>query len=100
MSTLEKFQKEAPKVQQAYAGLINSLIDLSNLDGKTKQLIYIAMKIVNDDENAILHHVPMAKQTGATRDEIKETVLLSLSVIGLKGVSKYLDKCLTAYDAS
>ncbi len=98
MSTQKTFQKEAPEVQQAYAGVINSLIGLKNLNAKTKQLIYIAMKIVNDDENAVLHHVPMAKAAGATRDEVKETVLLSLSVIGLKGISKYLDKCLSIFD--
>jgi len=98
MSTLQTFQEEAPEVQQAYAGVINALIGLKSLDGKTKQLIYIAMKIVNDDENAVLHHIPMAKMAGATRDEVKETILLSLSVIGLKGISKYLDSCLSAYD--
>ncbi|MER3318050.1 MAG: carboxymuconolactone decarboxylase family protein [Allomuricauda sp.] len=98
MSTLKTFQEEAPEVQQAYAGVIDSLIGLKNLDAKTKQLIFIAMKIVNDDENAVLHHVPMSKAAGATREEIKETVLLSLSVIGLKGISKYLDKCLNAFD--
>ena len=98
MNTLQTFQKEAHEVQQAYAAVINSLIGLKNLDSKTKQLIYIAMKIVTDDENAVLHHVPIAKVAGATREEIKETVLLSLTVIGLKGISKFLDSCLSAYD--
>lgn len=98
MNTLQTFQKEAHEVQQAYAAVINSLIGLKNLDSKTKQLIYIAMKIVTDDEIAVLHHVPIAKVAGATREEIKETVLLSLTVIGLRGISKFLDSCLAAYD--
>ena len=98
MSTLETFQKEASEVQQAYAGVIDFLIGLKNLDGKTKQLINLSMKIVNDDENAVLCNIPMARTAGATRDEMKDTVLLSLSVIGFKEISKYLDICLTTYD--
>jgi alkylhydroperoxidase/carboxymuconolactone decarboxylase family protein YurZ len=30
----------------------------------------------------------MAKKLGATRDEIKDTILITLSVVGLKGVVK------------
>jgi len=95
---LEIFQTEAPDVQQAYAGVINSLIALKGLDPKTKQLIYIGMKVATNDENAIIHHVPMAKNAGASRDEIKETILLSLTVCGLAGISKFLPMALEIYD--
>ena len=95
---LEVFQKEAPEVQEAYAEVINVLIKSKGLDAKTKQLIYIAMKVVTDDRNAIKYHVPMAKVAGATRAEVKDTILLSLTVNGLKGISKYLPDALEIYD--
>ncbi len=97
-SPLQVFVKECPDVQQAYAGFINSLIGLKALDAKTKQLIYIAMKIVSDDDAAIKAHIPMAKNAGATREEIKAVIQLSISVIGLKAVNKFLPQALEAYD--
>ena len=95
---LQRFASESPEVQKAYAGFIQSLIELEGLDTKTKQLIYIGMKMVTDDERAIRMHVPMAKQAGATRDEVKATVLLGLTVIGLKAASKFLPLVLESYD--
>ena len=95
---LEVFKKEAPEVQEAYAGVINALIQSNGLDAKTKQLIYIAMKVVTDDSNAIKYHVPMAKAAGATREEIRDTIILTLTINGLKGISKYLPEALSVYN--
>lgn len=95
---LELFMKESPEIQNAYAEFIQSLIDDKGLDNKTKQLIYIGMKMIADDERAVKMHVPMAKNAGATRDEVKTTILLGLSVIGLKAASKYLPIVLECYD--
>ncbi len=95
---LEIFKTEAPEVQEAYAGLINALIASKGLDPKTKQLVYIAMKVVADDKNAIRYHIPMAKSAGASRDEVKEVILLSLTVNGLKGITTYLADALDIYD--
>ncbi len=97
---LDVFKQEAPEVQKAYADVINTLIASNHLDQKTKQLLYIAMKVVTDDTNAILYHIPMAKTAGATRDEIKETIVLSITIIGLKGISKYLSQALEIYEES
>jgi AhpD family alkylhydroperoxidase len=95
---LETFQKEYPELQQAYAGVINTLIKSNVLDAKTKQLIYIAMKVVTDDKNAVKYHVPMAKAVGATREEIKETIALSITINGLKGISSFLPDAIETYD--
>ena len=70
MNTLQTFVNEAPEVQKAYIGFINSLINLKDLDAKTKQLIYIGMKMNADDPKAVKMHVPMAKNAGASREEI------------------------------
>ena len=97
-NSLQTFLDEAPKVQKSYAEFIQSLIEDEGLDNKTKQLIYIGMKMIADDERAVRMHVPMAKNAGATREEVKTTVLLGLSVIGMKAASKYLPLVLESFD--
>ncbi|MCW4009724.1 MAG: carboxymuconolactone decarboxylase family protein [Candidatus Bathyarchaeota archaeon] len=92
------FQEESPEVAAAFNKLIETIAKPSALDAKTKQLLYIAMKIVTDDQGAALAHVPFAKKLGATREEIRETVLLTLTVVGLKGINTSLVSILDAYD--
>jgi AhpD family alkylhydroperoxidase len=92
------FQSESPEVAGAFNKLIEAIAKPSALDGKTKQLLYIAMKIVTDDVGAALAHVSYAKKAGASKEEIRETVLLTLTVVGLKGVNTALVPLLEAYD--
>jgi alkylhydroperoxidase/carboxymuconolactone decarboxylase family protein YurZ len=92
------FQEESPEIASAFNKLIETIAKPSALDGKTKNLLYIAMKIVTDDVGAALVHVSFAKKLGATREEIRETVLLTLTVVGLKGVNTTLASALEAYD--
>jgi alkylhydroperoxidase/carboxymuconolactone decarboxylase family protein YurZ len=94
----EVFQEESPEVFERFNELIQSLVETKGLDPKTKQLIYLGMKVVQGDDTAITFHVPMAKQAGASRDEVKETILLTLTVCGLKGVNTHLVKALEIYD--
>jgi len=92
------FQEESPEIAAAFNNLIDTLAKPSALDGKTKNLLYIAMKIVADDEGAALAHVPFAKKLGASREEIRETVLLTITVVGLKGINTTLVRALETYD--
>jgi len=50
------------------------------------------------DGTAVFFHVKMAKQLGATRDEIRDTILITLSVCGLSGVASCLATALEADD--
>ena len=97
-TTLNTFQREAPEVSKAFDGLVEALKLTDGLDAKTKQLIYIGIKSSLGDSTAVFFHVKMAKQLGATRDEIKDTILITLTVCGLKGVSTCLQTALEAYD--
>ncbi len=100
MNPLEVFQKEAPDVAKAFDGLIDALIKTPGLDAKTKQLVYIGIKSAMGDTTAVYFHVPMAKKLGATREEIRDTILITLSVCGLKGVATCLPPALDIYDKS
>lgn len=97
-STLNTFQQEAPEVAKAFDGLVEALKSTTGLDAKTKQLVYIGIKSSLGDPTAVFFHVKMAKQLGATREEIKDTILITLTVSGLKGVSTCLQTALEAYD--
>ncbi len=97
-SGYQLFQEESPEVAVAFNKLIEAIAKPSALDSKTKHLIYIAMKIVTGDVGAALAHVPFAKKLGATREEIRETVLLTLTVVGLKGINTALANTLETYD--
>lgn len=83
---MELFQKEAPEVAEAFGNLIKSIAGSKGIDGKTKQLIYIAMKASVGDESAVRAHIPMAKQMGATRAEVIDAILMTLTVSGIRGV--------------
>lgn len=83
---MDIFLQEAPEVAKAFDGLIQSLVTTKGLDEKTKQLIYIAMKAAQGDDMALRFHVPMAKQLGATKEEVVDAILLTLTVCGIKGV--------------
>ncbi|WP_286856416.1 MULTISPECIES: carboxymuconolactone decarboxylase family protein [Sphingobacterium] len=92
------FKQEAPEVFAGFNGLVESLMGTTALDAKTKQLIYLGMKVAQGDATAVMFHVPMAKKLGASRDEVKETILLTLTVCGLKGINTSLIQALEIYD--
>ncbi len=98
MNPLDIFQKEAPEVAKAFDGLIEALKDTTGLDAKTKQLVYIGIKATLGDTTAIYYHVQMAKKLGATREEIRDTILITLTVCGLKGVASCLPTAMEIYD--
>jgi alkylhydroperoxidase/carboxymuconolactone decarboxylase family protein YurZ len=98
-SPMELFKKEAPEVADAFNDLIKALINLKGLDGKTKQLIYIAMKASVGDETAVKAHIPMAKALGASKEEVVEAILLTLTVSGISGVLKSLPYVIMEYNS-
>jgi alkylhydroperoxidase/carboxymuconolactone decarboxylase family protein YurZ len=91
-------QEEAPKAAQAFYALLESVYSGSGLDEKTGQLIYIGIRASQGDHSAVTAHVPMAKKAGVTRQELKETIVLTLGICGVTGVVHCLAPALDAYD--
>jgi len=91
-------QTEAPQVAQAFHGLIEAISSGDHLDAKTRQLIYIGIKASQGESGAVTAHVPMAKKEGATREEIRDTILLTLTVCGVQGLTHCLVPALEAYE--
>jgi alkylhydroperoxidase/carboxymuconolactone decarboxylase family protein YurZ len=76
------FNEEAPAHAQAWMGLVQGLSNASALDQKTHNLAYLAVLAVLGRTSGIAFHVQMAKQAGATRDEVISAVLVGLPPAG------------------
>jgi alkylhydroperoxidase/carboxymuconolactone decarboxylase family protein YurZ len=61
-------------------------------------LIYIAMKASQGDATAIAFHVKMAKDLGATKQEVVDAILLTLTVCGINGVANCLPFVIKEYN--
>jgi len=94
----EVFRNEAPQVAAAFDNLIGAISSQGGLDAKTRQLIYIGIKASQGDAGAVAAHVPMAKASGATREEIRDTLLLTLTVSGVQGIAHCLVPALDTFE--
>jgi alkylhydroperoxidase/carboxymuconolactone decarboxylase family protein YurZ len=93
------FKNEAPQVAAAFDSLIGAISSQEGLEAKTQQLIYIGIKASQGDKGAVVAHIPMAKSQGATRDEIRDTILLTLTTSGVLGIANCLVPALEAYES-
>lgn len=94
----EVFQKEAPQVSKAFFDMYGAISAAGGLDAKTLQLIYIGIKASQGQVGSVAAHVPMAKKEGATREEIRDTILITLMTCGVDGIASCLIPALEAYD--
>jgi alkylhydroperoxidase/carboxymuconolactone decarboxylase family protein YurZ len=90
-------QKESPQVSKAFTNLITA-VSAGGPDAKTRQLIFIGIKASQGDASAVAAHVPMAKSEGASRDEVLGTILMTLPVSGIQGITNCLIPALEAYE--
>ena len=81
-------------------GLVESLVEMTGPDPKNRHLVFIAVKSALRDKVAVRNHVPLAKQLGATRAELEQTICLALSACRLARGASCLQLALDVYDAS
>ncbi len=93
----EIFQKECPEVAARFGDLIEAQKALKGLDTKTKQLINIAIKTANRNPKGVQMHALMAKNEGATRDEVIGAVVLNLHHSGFAKVLECLPATLEGF---
>jgi AhpD family alkylhydroperoxidase len=79
----EKFQKEFPEVSNAYELLGKAVHNAGPLDEKTRALIKLAISTGARLEGAVHSHTKKALDTGCSKEEIKQTIILALPTIGL-----------------
>lgn len=96
-TAFKTFSEEAPQPAEAWMKLVQGLSSASSLDYKTHNLAYLAVLAALGRINGIPFHVKMAKQAGASRDEIISAILVGLPPAG-HVVTEALPVAVTAYD--
>ncbi len=94
----ELFQKEFPEVAASFNELVEAQKSLEGLDSKMKQLINIAIQTANKNPDGVKMHAFMAKNEGATREEITGAVVLNLHHSGLSSVLKCLPAAIDGFE--
>lgn len=80
--THRRFRAVYPQVAAAYEQLGQCTQEWGPLDKKTRELIKLGVAVGDKHEGAVHSHTRRALDAGATPDEIRHSVLLSLTTIG------------------
>ena len=94
----ELFERECPEVAARFNDLIDAQKALKGLDSKTKQLINIAIQTANRNSRGVKLHAMMAKNEGATREEIVGAVVLNLHHSGFASVMECLPAAIDCFE--
>ncbi len=93
------FVRECPELASSFDSLVEVQRSMKGLDGKTKQLINIALQTAQRNKRGIRFHAAMAKGQGATRDEVIGAVVMNLHISGLASVLDGLPEAIEGYDS-
>ena len=91
-------KEETPSINKAFFDLLGAIESDAGLDKKTFQLIYIAIKAAAGEPDPVAAHAGFAKKAGASREEVRGAVLVSMLTNGVTGISTCLAAALDAYD--
>ncbi len=80
------FQEEFPDLAKSFNDLVDAQRTLKGMDPKTKQLVNIAIQTANRNPMGVKMHTQMAKNHGASKDEILGAVVMNLHLSGLTNV--------------
>jgi AhpD family alkylhydroperoxidase len=93
---LRELRAGAPDVMKAFGALTMTAHAEKALDAKTKELIALAIAVSSRCDDCIAFHVKAAVDRGATRDEIQETLGVTIYMGGGPSVM-YASHALAAY---
>jgi len=94
----QTFLAQTPKQAGAWMTAVQALGEASALDTKTAALAYLAVLAALRLESGVPFHVKLAKQAGASRDEVLSAILVGLPAAG-HGITQSLPAAVDAYDA-
>ena len=95
----QTFLSRTPKHAQAWMEAVRGLGDASALDKKTACLAYLAVLAALRLESGVPFHARLAKDAGATCEEVASAILVGLPAAGL-GVTQTLPAALAVFDAA
>lgn len=94
----EIFMKEFPELAESFSDLIEKQKALKGIDNKTKQLLNLAIQTANRNPKGVQLHAVMAKNEGASREEVLGAVVLNLHHSGFASVMECLPAAVTGFD--
>jgi alkylhydroperoxidase/carboxymuconolactone decarboxylase family protein YurZ len=100
MNPMELFVKEFPQLSARFEDLVDAQRALPGLDGKTKQLINIAIQTSIRNPRGVRFHAMMARQAGASREETLGAVVMTLHLAGLAVVLDSLPAAVEGFDGA
>ena len=87
----------APEVMKAFSAMARAATQAGALDEKTKELIALAIAVAIRCDGCVAFHAQAAVKHGATRDEVMETMGMSL-YMGAGPSLMYAAQAVEAYD--
>jgi AhpD family alkylhydroperoxidase len=75
---MERLSREQPEVAGAIQSLRGAILKSSPLDRKTANLVAIGVATAMRNREALAGHLTLAKEAGATREEVVSAILLAL----------------------
>jgi len=97
-SPFDLFKKEFPEPSERYDSLVDSQRKLRGLDPKMKQLLDIGIQTAIRNPRGVRFHALMARQGGASRDEVIGAVAMHLHLVGLAAVLDSLPSAVEGYE--
>jgi alkylhydroperoxidase/carboxymuconolactone decarboxylase family protein YurZ len=97
-SAFRTFLERAPKHAGAWMTAVQALGEASALDKKTRRLPISPCLAALRLDSGVPFHVKLAKQAGASRDEVISALLVGLPAAG-NGITQSLPAAFEAYDA-
>jgi len=83
------FAQNLPQTAQAHMAFVRTKAEESALDDKTNHLAYLAVLAAAGLTDGIPFHVRLARQAGATDDEILSATLVGMQAVGLIVLNAY-----------
>lgn len=77
------FMEESNGVGPAFMEAVMKNADNSSIPPKYRELAYIAVLVTAKMYGGLAYHTAQARELGATEDEIKSAVLLTLPITGI-----------------
>jgi AhpD family alkylhydroperoxidase len=92
-----ELRRYAPKAMEGYAALASSGDKAVYLDGKTRELIALAVAVTTRCDGCIASHVEAAQKFGASREEISEALGVAIA-LNAGAALIYSSRVLDCYD--
>jgi AhpD family alkylhydroperoxidase len=94
----KKLVDKYPQVWEAHQKMTEACAETGPLDRKTRELIKVAISGAANQETALERHAIMAMQEGAKEEEIYQTILQMITIVGFPRASaalKWAERALT-----